>query len=126
MTDIVIVDDLICIFQCLKNVCFYIISSPEENELVMEETLMTICESLDALFKSKVYKRSILENYDLLLLILDEIIDDGIIIENDADAVIQRVDKTEQSATSEVDTIQQVANKTKEGLSGLIKSFLDF
>lgn len=45
------------------------------------------------MFRNSVDKRTIIENYDLVSLAVDEIIDDGIILETDPVVVASRVSK---------------------------------
>ena len=41
-------------------------------------------------------KRTIIENFDLVALAIDEIIDDGVILETDPAAIVQRVSRPPQ------------------------------
>jgi hypothetical protein len=43
--------------------------------------------------RASVDKRTIIENYDLVSLAIDEIVDDGIILETDPTIVVQRVSR---------------------------------
>lgn len=43
--------------------------------------------------RQSVDKRTIVENYDLVSLAIDEIVDDGIILETDPTIIVQRVSK---------------------------------
>lgn len=43
--------------------------------------------------RQSVDKRTIIENYDLLSLAVDEMVDDGIILETDPTIIVQRVSK---------------------------------
>lgn len=47
----------------------------------------------DAVSRQSVDKRTIIENYDLLSLAIDEIVDDGIILETDPTIIMSRVSK---------------------------------
>eukprot|EP01091_Cochliopodium_minus_P017838 TRINITY_DN7088_c0_g1_i2.p1 TRINITY_DN7088_c0_g1~~TRINITY_DN7088_c0_g1_i2.p1 ORF type:complete len:120 (+),score=34.55 TRINITY_DN7088_c0_g1_i2:238-597(+) len=84
-------DKVISVYKQTGDVYFYIIGGHDENELILENTLETIQETLNNLLRSQIDKRTILENYDYLLLAIDEIIDNGVIIETDHELVVQRV-----------------------------------
>ena len=98
-------DGLISVYRNAIDVFFYVIGSAKENELILAHVLSTFMEALALLFRSvlpadrrvrtmvwrlnvparlcvacsrnQVEKRTILENYDALVLTLDELIDDG-------------------------------------------------
>jgi coatomer subunit zeta len=84
-------DKVIAVYKQVGDVYFYIVGGHEENELILENTLETINETMNHLLRSQVDKRTILENYDYLLLAIDEIIDNGVIMETDHELVIKRV-----------------------------------
>jgi hypothetical protein len=68
-----------------------------------------------------VEKRSLLERMDAVLLVMDEIVDGGVIMETDPSVLVQRiaikVDDTEQS-------VKNVLQSAKENIrwAGLLKS----
>ena len=89
--EIVMLDKVIAVYKQLGDVYFYIVGGHDENELILENTMETINETLNHLLRSQIDKRTILENYDYLLLAIDEIIDNGVIMETDHELVIKRV-----------------------------------
>lgn len=56
---------------------FYIIGTPDENELMLSAALNAFVDAVHLLLRNQVEKRAVLENLDLVLLCLDETIDDG-------------------------------------------------
>ncbi len=54
-------------------------------------------------------KRTIIENYDLVSLAIDEIVDDGIILETDPTIIVQRVSKapTQDVSMSRIDPFSE-------------------
>jgi len=90
--DIVIFENQIILYKIINDLCVYIVSNAAENELLVYSILVTLDESLAALFKQQVSKKNLIDNLDLLLLTIDEIIDTGgMILENDSATIIQRV-----------------------------------
>lgn len=66
--------------------------APEaENELIVLSVLNSVEESLSNLLRGQVGRRTVTENLDLLLLVVDEIVDEGLILELDAALVTKRV-----------------------------------
>jgi hypothetical protein len=67
--------------------------------------------------RQSVDKRTIIENYDSVALAIDEIVDDGIILETDGNIIRQRVSKapTQDVNTSGFDLT------TEQGVSNLVQ-----
>jgi len=55
--------------------------------------VLALRDSLAILLKNSTDKRTIVENYDLVSLAVDEIVDDGIILETDPVAIASRITK---------------------------------
>jgi hypothetical protein len=78
---------------------------------------LSVCLSV----RRAVEKRSLLERMDAVLLVMDEIVDGGVIMETDPSVLVQRiaikVDDTEQS-------VKNVLQSAKENIrwAGLLKS----
>jgi len=71
----------------------FIIGSADENEILLFNAILALRDSLNILLKSSVDKRTIIENYDLVCLAVDELCDDGIILETDPVTIATRVSK---------------------------------
>merc|ERR1712086_661475 len=95
----------------------------DENELLALSTLNALEETMSNLLRNQVSKKILIENLDLLLLTMDEIVDDGVVIETDSSMVTSRVamkgaDKSGHPTTEQ--TFSQALNTAKEQL---VKSF---
>ncbi len=60
-------------------------------------------------------KRTIIENYDLVSLAIDEIVDDGIILETDPTIIVQRVSKAPQQDSAQLRQI----DLSEQGMNNL-------
>lgn len=97
-----------------SDVMLYVVGGSDENEIVWSQhrLLLDMCtwltrlyhkllynvilalrDSLSILLKNSTDKRTIIENYDLITLAIDEIVDDGIILETDPMVVSSRVSR---------------------------------
>ena len=68
------------VYKHSPDLIFYIIGNAEENELMLSLALNSFHDALSVLLRNQVEKRAVLENYDLVMLYLDETIDDGYVI----------------------------------------------
>ncbi len=91
-SDIILYDSRVICFKASIDLIIYVVGNLEENELMLYSVVMAIKESLELLLRA-VDKRTLLENYDLLALTVDEIVDDGIVLETDVIAISTRVSK---------------------------------
>ena len=81
--------------QVYKNVgsgtSIYIVGSSTENELILVAALNAVHDTLGALMKDRYDRNTLLENFELVQLTLDEIIDDGVLLETDMPSIKNRV-----------------------------------
>ena len=74
--DIVLVDNHLVVYKPVVDTYFYVIATLLENEIMLFQLLNSFIQALEIQFK-QVEKRTLIENMDVLLLMLDETIDDG-------------------------------------------------
>merc|ERR1712025_14243 len=110
--DIILYDNRIVLYKLESDVMIYVIGSVDENEILLYNTTLALRDSLHLLFKQSVDKRTIIENYDLVSLAIDEIVDDGIILETDPTIIVQRVSKapTQDVPLGRIDLSEQGVN----------------
>ncbi|TVY39614.1 putative coatomer subunit zeta [Lachnellula occidentalis] len=92
-SDIILYDNRIVLYKSESDVMMYVVGGVEENEIMLYNVVLALRDSLHLLFKQSVDKRTIIENYDLVALAIDEIVDDGIILETDPTIIVQRVSR---------------------------------
>lgn len=92
-SDILLYDNHIVLYKAESDVTMYVVGSPDENEVLLYNVVLTIRDSLHLLLKQSIDKRTLVECYDILALAMDEIIDDGVILETDPSIVVTRVSK---------------------------------
>lgn len=93
----------------------YVCGSVDENEVLLYNVILALRDSLHLLFKQSVDKRTIIENYDLVSLAIDEIVDDGVILETDPTIIMQRVSK---APAQDVD-LRRIDPFSEQGVSSL-------
>ncbi|XP_053553427.1 coatomer subunit zeta-2 isoform X2 [Bombina bombina] len=90
-SEVLLVDGVTALCQRYSDIMCYIIGGPQENELLLLTALTCICESLCHMLHKNVDRSSLLDNMDTVYLILDEVIDQGVILESDFQQVVQRL-----------------------------------
>eukprot|EP01096_Ripella_sp_DP13-Kostka_P012876 TRINITY_DN5467_c0_g1_i1.p1 TRINITY_DN5467_c0_g1~~TRINITY_DN5467_c0_g1_i1.p1 ORF type:complete len:179 (-),score=78.39 TRINITY_DN5467_c0_g1_i1:45-581(-) len=89
--DVVMLDHHLGIFRVSNGCLFAITGALDQNELMLEYVLEAFVTSVQAILRGQTDKRTILENLDYVILIIDELIDDGVILETEPDVLISRV-----------------------------------
>jgi hypothetical protein len=89
--EITTLDVYTAIFRLWGDLGIYIIGGPDENEMMLATLLESFAEALEILYKNEVEVRNIIENFDFLMLAIDEMIDNGIIVTMDCNTIVERV-----------------------------------
>jgi len=89
--EVIMFDNLVTVYRNSADVWFYVVGSQYENELILVHVLVALHEALNAALRTTPDKRTLLDNFDTLLLTVDELIDGGMIMESDSAAIVNRV-----------------------------------
>jgi len=89
---------VVLVYKVIADLVFYVAGKADENELILQSVLQALDETMHNLLKGQVAKKTVVENLDLLLLAIDEIIDEGLILETDSQIVVGRVCMVGQGA----------------------------
>ncbi|KAI0391975.1 snare-like protein [Xylariaceae sp. FL0594] len=110
--DIILYDNKLVLYKTESDLMMYVVGGAEENEVLLYNVILALRDSLHLLFKQSVDKRTVVENYDLVSLAIDEIVDDGVILETDPTIIVQRVSKapTQDVNLSRIDLSEQGVN----------------
>lgn len=89
--EIILFEGQLCLYKFCSDACFFVFASPDENELLVMSILNALEETMSNLLRNQVSKKVLIDNLDLLLLTIDEIVDDGLILETDPVQITSRV-----------------------------------
>ena len=80
--DIMNVEDYVACFRCYVDMTIYVIGDGKnDNELILASVLDTIHECFDTVFKHNIERKSLINNMTGVILVIDELIDQGIIMQ---------------------------------------------
>uniref|UniRef100_A0A8C6K3J5 Coatomer subunit zeta n=1 Tax=Melopsittacus undulatus TaxID=13146 RepID=A0A8C6K3J5_MELUD len=82
---------LTIVYRSSGDLCFYVVGGGQENELMLLSVLTCLLDALGRLLQKEVEKRWLLANMEGMFLVVDEIVDRGVILECDPQQVIQRL-----------------------------------
>lgn len=89
--DVVMFDGYIVVYKFIDDLHFFVTGGEEENELILASVLQGFSDAVGILLRSKVDKRTALENLDLIFLCIDEVVDGGIVLETDGNVIAEKV-----------------------------------
>lgn len=116
--ELLVLDDYIAVHKASHDLRFYVAARHDENELILVSVLETLYEALCTLLRGVVDKHAALENLDLVLLVIDELIDGGLILETDPTTIVNRVSMEESMEHSLAEqTISQALATAREQIS---------
>ncbi|XP_061761918.1 coatomer subunit zeta-2 isoform X2 [Nerophis ophidion] len=110
--EIAFLEGLTVVYKSSIDLFLYVVGSAQENELMLTSVLSCLFEALTHILRKNVERRSLLENMEGAFLVVDEIIDGGVILESDPQQVLQKVNyKVDDNPLSEQSVAQQISDK---------------
>ncbi|ORX50701.1 snare-like protein [Piromyces finnis] len=91
--ELIMYEGKLVIYQNIVDVFIYVIANQYQNELMLCNFMTSFIDALNILLKNQVEKRVIMDNMDVVFLCIDECLDEGIILDNDATQISSRVSK---------------------------------
>jgi hypothetical protein len=70
-------DNHVVVYKTEGDTMLFVVGSAEENEILLFNAVLALRDSLNILLKTSVDRRTMIENYDLVCLAIDELCDDG-------------------------------------------------
>uniref|UniRef100_A0A8C7YYC4 Coatomer subunit zeta n=1 Tax=Oryzias sinensis TaxID=183150 RepID=A0A8C7YYC4_9TELE len=89
--EIAFLEGLTIVYKSSIDLFFYVAGSAQENELMLMSVLSCLFDSLTHVLRKNVERKCLLENMEGAFLVVDEIIDGGVILESDHQQVLQKV-----------------------------------
>ncbi|NXK25070.1 COPZ1 protein, partial [Arenaria interpres] len=89
--EIACLEGLTIVYRSSIDLFFYVVGGCQENELMLLAVLTCLLDTLGHLLRKEVEKRLLLDNMEGTFLVVDEIVDRGVILESDPQQVIQRL-----------------------------------
>jgi len=89
--DILNIENYVAIFKCYVDMSIYVLGERNDNELALSQVLETIHDCFDRVFKHNIERKSLINNMTAVILVIDELIDGGIVMASDAQTVLSRI-----------------------------------
>jgi hypothetical protein len=112
--EIIMLDNLTIVYRSNIDLFFYVVGSTSQNEIMLVSVLNCLYDALNQILRKNIEKRYLLDYLDVVFLSIDEICDNGVLMETDPAQVAQRVSLKEGDVPLGEQTVLDVVNKAKE------------
>jgi len=89
--DIMTVENYVAIFRVYVDMSIYILGNKDDNELVLASVLEVVNDCFDKVFKHSIERKSLINNMTAVILVIDELIDQGIVMTTDSQTILKRI-----------------------------------
>ncbi len=114
--EIIMLDNLTIVYKSNVDLFFYVIGSVSENEVMLVSVLSCLYDSISQILRKNMEKKYLLDSLDSAFLSLDEICDNGILMETDATQIAQRVSMKDNETSSNEQTVMDVVKSARDQL----------
>lgn len=128
--EVITFDGYTVVYKTRSDVTFYVVGAEDENELILLTALNTMRDTLDILLssdstESQIDQQRLLENLDFLLLVIDELVDGGILLETDPQILAERV-ALKGPEEDDLPITEQTVSQVIDQASEFARSFMGF
>lgn len=109
--EIIMHEGVTAVYRSNVDLFFYVLGAQGENELMLMGVLNGLYDSISTILRRSVEKRSLLERMDAVLLVMDEIVDGGVIMETDPAVLTHRIAMKAEDGEQSVKNVLQSAKE---------------
>jgi len=113
-SEIALLEGLTVVYKGNVDLFFYVVGSSHENELMLMSVLTCLFDAINLLLRKHVEKRILLRNLDSIFLLVDEIIDGGVVMQIDGSGVIEQIATRGEDIPLTEQSISQVLQSAKD------------
>ena len=114
--EIVMLENMTVVYKSNLDLFYYVVGSTSQNEIMLVSVLNCLFESLNQILRKNMEKKFMLENLDSVFLAVDEICDNGILLETDANQIAQRVSLRDSEVPLGEQSVMDVVKSARDQL----------
>lgn len=121
--EVIMTDTMVVLLKSVNDINIFLIGNQKENELILLEAINALYNALHYVTNGQVMKRQLQENLGSVFIILDELLDQGLIFETDSTVIVNRLQMSDRGGSDlqEQTAFNQALHNAKENL---LRSFL--
>ena len=109
-------ENMTVVYKSNLDLFYYVVGSTSQNEIMLVSVLNCLFESLNQILRKNMEKKFMLENLDSVFLAVDEICDNGILLETDANQIAQRVSLRDSEVPLGEQSVMDVVKSARDQL----------
>ncbi|CAF0733829.1 unnamed protein product [Brachionus calyciflorus] len=113
--EIIMLDNLTIVYRSIVDLFFYVIGSTSDNEIMLVSVLNCLYDSISQILRKNMEKKYLFDYMDAVELTVDEICDNGILMETDPTAIAQRAGLKDDVPLGE-QTVMDVVKSARDQL----------
>lgn len=113
-SEIALLEGLTVVYKNNVDLFFYVVGSSQENELMLMSVLNCVFDTLNIILRKNVEKRVLLRHLDSAFLVVDEVVDGGVIMAVDPTSVADRIVMRGEDIPLTEQTVAQVLQSAKD------------
>ncbi|CAD2101798.1 coatomer subunit zeta, putative [Plasmodium vinckei] len=113
--EILVSNQYIILCLPINDIYIFIVGDENSNELVLYEVMKAIQDSLNNITNNNIGKKQLIDKLDSVFLLLDEIIDNGIIMETNSNIIVNRLYMNEGDI-QDLTSLNQAISSAKDNI----------
>lgn len=114
--EIIMLDNLTIVYRSNVDLFFYVVGSTSDNEIMLVSVLNCLYDTVNQILRKNMEKKYLLEYLDAVFLSIDEICDNGVLLETDPSQIAQRVSLKENDVPLGEQTVMDVMRSARDQL----------
>ncbi|CXI26341.1 coatomer subunit zeta, putative [Plasmodium berghei] len=113
--EILVSNQYIILCLPINDIYIYVVGDETSNELVLYEVMKAIQDSLNNITNNNIGKKQLIDKLDSIYLLLDEIIDNGVIMETNPSIIVNRLYMNENDI-QDLTSLNQAISSAKDNI----------
>lgn len=114
-SEIILFEQLTIVYRSNVDLMFFVVGSCDENELILSQVLDCLYECTTDVLRKNVEKSEFMAEYNQILMIIDNMVDQGVIMEVDPDEVLDQIPGRSGSNAAMIQSLSKSAGGMKVG-----------
>eukprot|EP01051_Picozoa_sp_SAG22_P003952 SAG22_NODE_203_length_15320_cov_14.023516_1_plen_194_part_00 len=116
--EIILLNKQIIVYMFSTDVYLYVGGDHNENELILATMLSALYDTLDTMLRHQVDHRNIMDNLGIVLMTLDELVDNGVIMEHDSSVIVSHVSSRDGGLGGGGGASRAMGGSSSSGMAG--------
>lgn len=104
------------VYKSNADLYFYVLGNESENMMLLDSVLLCVYGSISKVLRKQVDKQTLMNNIEMVMLIVDEAVDRGIVLETDSNNLLDKISLKTDNFPNGEQTLAQIMESAKQQL----------